>query len=57
MNSVDTTTKIECMKINQIKEYYRRNLPHIQPIGGIFFVTFRLFDSIPRTKLYDLKQK
>lgn len=26
---------------------YRRNLPHIQPQGGMFFVTFRLYGSIP----------
>jgi REP element-mobilizing transposase RayT len=26
---------------------YRRNLPHIQPPGGTFFVTFRLAGSIP----------
>lgn len=27
--------------------FYRRNLPHIQPPGGTFFVTFRLAGSIP----------
>lgn len=27
---------------------YRRNLPHIQPIGATLFVTFRLFGSLPR---------
>ena len=27
---------------------YKRMLPHIQPVGGIFFVTFRLFGSIPK---------
>jgi REP element-mobilizing transposase RayT len=26
---------------------YRRNLPHIQPLGATFFVTFRLGGSIP----------
>jgi REP element-mobilizing transposase RayT len=27
--------------------YYKRNLPHIHPQGRIFFITFRLADSIP----------
>lgn len=26
---------------------YRRNLPHIQPGGATFFITFRLYGSIP----------
>jgi REP element-mobilizing transposase RayT len=30
------------------KPEYRRNLPHIQPKGATFFVTFRLVDSVPR---------
>jgi len=30
------------------KPFYRRNLPHIQPLGATFFVTFRLAGSIPR---------
>ena len=44
------------MKIKEIKTYYRRSLPHIQPVGACFFVTFRLKNSIPRAKLYELKQ-
>ncbi len=32
------------------KERYRRNLPHITPIGGIFFVTFCTKESIPGHK-------
>ena len=28
--------------------YYRRNLPHFQPTGATFFVTFRLAGSLPR---------
>ncbi|HMV49120.1 MAG TPA: hypothetical protein PLD20_27740 [Blastocatellia bacterium] len=31
------------------KPEYRRNLPHLQPPGATFFVTFRLTDSIPQT--------
>lgn len=29
------------------KTYYRRNLPHIVPEGGMFFITARLTDSLP----------
>jgi hypothetical protein len=38
------------------KEEYRRNLPHIQPQGAMFFVTLRLYDSIPISKLEFLKE-
>jgi REP element-mobilizing transposase RayT len=31
------------------KESYRRNLPHIQPPGATFFVTFRLAGSLPQS--------
>ncbi len=44
------------MKSENIKEYYRRNLPHIQPLGATFFVTFRLKDSIPQARIWKLKQ-
>ena len=30
-----------------MKTYYRRHLPHIMPIGATFFMTWRLFGSIP----------
>jgi REP element-mobilizing transposase RayT len=30
------------------KSFYRRNLPHIQPVDAVLFVTFRLIDSLPR---------
>jgi REP element-mobilizing transposase RayT len=30
------------------KQFYRRNLPHIQPPGATLFVTFRLDGSIPK---------
>ncbi|MEM6317293.1 MAG: transposase [Bacteroidota bacterium] len=43
------------MRIEKIKESYSRNLPHIQPIGAAFFVTFRLKDSIPKAKIWQLK--
>ncbi len=35
-------------------EYYR-NLPHFQHIGAAFFVTFRLFDSLPKELVMHLK--
>jgi len=34
--------------MNQVKRYYRRRLPHIQPEFGTFFVTFRLVGSLPK---------
>ena len=36
---------------------YRRNLPHIQPPGGTFFVTFRLAGSIPADILAELHEE
>jgi REP element-mobilizing transposase RayT len=44
------------MKPKPPKLFYRRNLPHYQPAGGIFFVTFRLENSIPLVKLQQLKE-
>ncbi|MDA3893381.1 MAG: hypothetical protein PF517_17090 [Salinivirgaceae bacterium] len=35
---------------------YRRNLPHIQPQGGMFFITFRLYGSIPVSELEKLSE-
>ena len=31
----------------EFREYYRRNLPHIQTRGGTFLVNFRLAGSLP----------
>lgn len=31
-----------------MEEFYRRRLPHIQPLGGTFFVTYNLHGSIPQ---------
>lgn len=33
------------------KTFHRRDLPHLQPLGGTFFVTYNLFDAIPRRLL------
>jgi REP element-mobilizing transposase RayT len=38
------------------KPFYRRNLPHIQPEGATFFVTFRLDGSLP-TEVAELLQQ
>ena len=35
------------MKNLDYREYYRRNLPHIQPRGATFLVNFRLAGSLP----------
>jgi REP element-mobilizing transposase RayT len=36
------------MGIYDYKYSYRRNLPHVQPAGATFFVTFRLAGSLPQ---------
>ena len=38
-----------------MKEYYRRHLPHWQPQGAIFFVTFRLKGSLPYNLIESLR--
>lgn len=35
--------------------YYRRNLPHWQPVGAKYFITFRLAGSLPQTAIERLK--
>lgn len=36
------------------KEFYIRNLPHIQPLGGTFFVTWNLKGAIPKERFLEL---
>ncbi|MBK8566809.1 MAG: hypothetical protein IPN76_26630, partial [Saprospiraceae bacterium] len=38
-----------------MKTYHKRRLPHIQPIGATFFVTFNLEGAIPKEVLERLK--
>lgn len=38
-----------------MKVFYRRKLPHIQYPGDSFFVTFRLYGSIPKSELHRIK--
>jgi len=40
-----------------MKTEYRQRLPHIQPVGAAFFVTFRLFGSLPKRDILNLKEK
>jgi len=37
--------------------FYRRNLPHIHPAGGVFFVTFRLAGSLPMEVVQRLREE
>ncbi len=34
--------------MEEFKRFYRRKLPHLQSVGGILFVTFRLARSVPK---------
>ena len=38
-----------------MKEFYRRSLPHLQPMGGTFFVTFRLAGSLPLSLIQEFR--
>jgi putative transposase len=40
-----------------MKEYYRRHLPHWQPQDAVFFVTFRLKDSLPFKVIESLREE
>ncbi len=44
-------------KIAKENIFYKRNLPHIHPRDGIFFITFRLVDSLPTNVLKKLKEE
>ncbi len=37
------------------RTFYRANLPHIQPLGATFFVTFRLKNSLPKGVIETLR--
>lgn len=39
------------------KRIYRRNLPHIQPEDGVFFITFRLDGSLPIEVIKKLQEE
>jgi len=37
------------------KHFHRRNLPHLYLREGIYFITFRLADSLPSSKVAEVK--
>jgi hypothetical protein len=39
------------------KLFYRRNLPHIQPLNTALFLTFRLAGSLPKEVLARMAEK
>ena len=41
----------------EYKPSYRRNLPHLQPKGATFFITFRLAGSLPETLVDQWRQE
>lgn len=38
------------------KHFHRRNLPHLYFSEGIYFITFRLADSLPSSKVAEIKE-
>lgn len=45
------------MNTLKYKRQYRRRLPHIQPPGATFFITFRLAGSIPHEVWLELREE
>jgi len=43
------------IEMKDFKTYYRRNLPHYQPLGYTYFVTYRLYGSLPVKVIEKLK--
>ena len=43
--------------MSQYREFYRRHLPHWQPQGAVFFVTFRLKGSLPGEVIESLQKQ
>jgi putative transposase len=43
--------------MDQPREYYHRHLPHWQPTGATFFVTFRLKGTLPLEVIQALKEE
>ena len=52
---IDNPTYIVAM--TDSREYYHRHLPHWQPAGATFFVTFRLKDSLPYEVIESLREE
>jgi len=49
--------EIQFYDANARKEVYRRHLPHWNQAGRIYFVTFRLADSIPASRAAELRRE
>ncbi|MDZ7412380.1 MAG: hypothetical protein ONB15_02465 [candidate division KSB1 bacterium] len=43
--------------MNDAKVFFRRNLPHYQPAGATFFITFRVAGSLPAEVVQRLKDE
>jgi putative transposase len=43
--------------MKEFKTYYKRNLPHYQPVGYTYFVTYRLNGSLPVEVIKKLKSE
>ena len=41
----------------EYKQFYKRLLPHIHPPDAVFFITFRLADSIPKSVIREYRAK
>ncbi|MDD3049913.1 MAG: transposase [Candidatus Cloacimonetes bacterium] len=41
----------------EFREFYKRNLPHIQPEGGVFAITFRLAFTLPVNVVEELSDR
>ena len=40
-----------------MKSFYERNLPHLQPGNGYYFVTYRLANSLPQEIISSLQEE
>lgn len=43
--------------MGEIKTFYKRNLPHFQPLGYSYFITVRLMGSLPKQVIERLKKE
>jgi putative transposase len=39
------------------KEYFRRNLPHFHPRGELYFITYRLYATLPKKIIQELENE
>ncbi|MBB4079686.1 REP element-mobilizing transposase RayT [Lewinella aquimaris] len=43
--------------MHALSTFYRSRLPHLTPIGGTFFITFRVKDAVPLRKMQQLRYR